>query len=202
MDSGSRREARDGDVFEVVFVCTGNRARSPLAESLFRRYAAGLNAHVSSFGTYDVDALPVLSTALDAGARLGVDLSGHRARALRQASLESADLVLGFEPSHVSAAVIDARATVDRTFLLGELVSLLDEPPTSDDPYLRARSAIAAADARRVRSRPDAALAIADPLGQPAAVVARISLEVDALVRRLVRGLFGIEPSERENGGA
>jgi protein-tyrosine-phosphatase len=194
-------ESREGDAFEIVFVCTGNRARSPLAESLFRRYASGLNTHVSSFGTYDVDGLPVLSGALEAGTRLGVDLSGHRARPLRQASLESADLVLGFEPSHVSAAVIDARANVDRTFLLGELVSLLEEAPTSDDPYLRARSAIAAADARRVRSRPDAAKALADPIGQPAAVVERISLEVDELVRRLVRGLFGIEPDGRETPG-
>jgi protein-tyrosine phosphatase len=193
----STHDPSGDDVFEVVFVCTGNRARSPLAESLFRKYAAGLNTRVESFGTYDIAALPALSEAIEAASRLGVDLSGHRARSLRQARLESADLVVGFEPFHVSTAVVDARANVGRTFLLGELVSLLDVPATGDDPLARARAAIAFADARRVRSRPDAARALADPLGQPADVFTRLSSQVDELVRRLVDGLFGIEPGRR-----
>jgi hypothetical protein len=39
--------------FEVVFVCTGNRFRSPLAAALFGRATAGLPVSVSSRGTLD-----------------------------------------------------------------------------------------------------------------------------------------------------
>ncbi|MDQ3380683.1 MAG: hypothetical protein M3546_10245 [Actinomycetota bacterium] len=185
-------EARCEDAFEVVFVCTGNRARSALAEALFRRHSIGIRTAVSSVGTLDVGPLPALPHAVDAGRRLGVDLTEHRARSLRHADLAAADLVLGFEQSHVSAAVVDGHAEPARAFLLGELVTLLDEVPWERDSIARARAAIVDADSRRVRYRPDrAAPVVRDPLGKPAKVMFRTAAEIDVLVRRLVLGLFG-----------
>jgi low molecular weight protein-tyrosine phosphatase len=181
-------------VFEVVFVCTGNRARSALAEALFRHYADGIPTAVSSVGTQDVGSAPPLSDAIEAGRRLGVDLTGHRSRALRHTDLSSADLVLGFEQSHVSAAVVDGEANPARAFLLGELVMLLGTVAPEHEPSAHARSAVADADLRRARYRPDrTAVVVRDPLGRSSRVMRRTAEEIDRLVRQLVLGLFGAQ---------
>jgi protein-tyrosine phosphatase len=180
------------DVFEAVFVCTGNRARSVLAEALFRRYSVGVPTVISSAGTLDVGPLPPLGHAIRAGRRLGVDLRGHRARGIRTVSLAGADLVLGFEPAHVAGAVACGGASGERTFLLGELLMLLGGNSREQDPVARARAEITEANARRIQPFPhSAAIIIADPLGKPARVMQRTAAEIDGLVRRLVFGLFG-----------
>ena len=178
---------------EVVFVCTGNRARSPLAEVLFRKYASGFEATVASVGTRELGPAPALPEAIAAARRLGVDLSGHTAQALAAGALADSDLVLGFEPAHLSTAVVDGGAHPSRTFLLGELVLLLDAGGVHSDPPEGARRAVATANARRVRSRPDVTHVIADPYGKPAKVMRRTAAEIDGLVQALVGGLFGLE---------
>jgi protein-tyrosine phosphatase len=178
---------------EVTFVCTGNRARSPLAEALFRKYTVGVETSVASVGTMNVEAVPALPEAIEAARRLGVDLTGHTARALRAGSLAAADLVVGFESSHVSIAVVEGAARPEHTFLLGELAALLDVPGVDPDPCVRARTSIATADARRVRTRPDVTRVIPDPFGKSTKVMHGTADEIDRLVRKLVHGLFGIE---------
>lgn len=178
-------------VFRVVFVCTGNRARSPLAEALFRRYA-GAPTDVSSVGTLDVGPLPALPDAVRAGRRLDVDLAHHRARALSSVDLSSADLVLGFEPSHVEAAVRTAGADPARAFLLAELAMLVHENDSSEDPVSRAKAAVTEAGAWRTKDTPVSdALVVRDPLGQGKTFMDRTAAAIDELVRRVVLGLFG-----------
>ena len=181
------------DPLEVVFVCTGNRARSPLAAGLFRVHAAAYGATASSCGTVDVGPVPALPLAIESAGRLGVELISHSARPLGALDLDSADLVVGFELSHVVAAVTDGGSRPERTFLLGELVRLLDRHVyLEDNVHDSARARIGDADMRRVRSRPalDAAV-VADPIGKPASIMERTATEIDMLVRQLVGGLFG-----------
>jgi protein-tyrosine-phosphatase len=178
--------------FDIVFVCTGNRARSPLAEALYRLYTRGIATTVSSYGTLDVGPAAALPDALDVAASLGIDLSEHRARPLAGSSLVEADLVLGFEPHHVSAAVIDAHAPADRTFLLAELVGLLESDRSGTASADRARTRVADVGSRRVRIR-DAAdpFVIGDPIGKPADAMVSTGRRIDALVQQLVLSLFG-----------
>jgi protein-tyrosine-phosphatase len=177
-------------VFRLVFVCTGNRARSPLAEALCRRYATGMEIRVESAGTLDLGRLPPLPDAVRAGRALDVDIACHRTRSLGDVDLGSADLVLGFEPFHVAAA-IEAGARPERAFLLGELVALLAPSESDGDVVRRARSNVARAHARRALVPLTAMATIADPLGKTSSVMRATAQEIDELVSRLALRLFG-----------
>jgi protein-tyrosine phosphatase len=182
-------------VFNVVFVCTGNRFRSPLAAALMRRAADGIPVEISSVGTLDVGGVGALPEAEEAAARLGVDLADHRARQLTDQSLRDADLVVGFERMHVLAAVVDGGASRDSTFTLPELARLLDriEPPAAGDAVARAREAVRRAARARSPEDPDlhAVPELADPLGLPPQRQAEIADLLRELTLQVRRGLFG-----------
>ncbi len=177
---------------ELVVVCTGNRARSPLAVGILTGLVEGLPVRVSSVGTLRLGALPALPEAVDAAARLGIDLSAHRSRWIGEGPLSDADLVLGFERSHVAAAVVDHGAPQDRTFTLPELVELLRDvdPNPAADPVAHARAAIEAAAGRR-RSGRARVPEIADPLGGSPEVFHSTAATVRGLCEELVERLFG-----------
>ena len=180
---------------EVVFVCTGNRFRSPLAAALFAHAARDLPVRIASAGTLNVGSPPAFPEALEHATRFGLDLSSHRARPLAQSDLTRADLVVGFERTHIAAAVVEAGADRSRAFTLPELVELLERDrstSTRADPVGRARSAIRRADNARIeRGRKARYLELADPVGGRASVYKRTANEIHDLVGRLAHGLFG-----------
>ena len=168
----------------VVFVCTGNRFRSPLAATLFAK-AAGERATVGSAGTLELGAMPAFAETIEEGRRLGVDLSGHRARSLGRVDLSSADLVLGFEQMHVATAVVDAGAERDRSFTLPELVDLLDPGPGTPREAIARANAYRSAE-RRTLQTPE----ISDPAGRGSNAFREAADEIDDLVTKLVIRLF------------
>jgi protein-tyrosine-phosphatase len=194
----------DSEELQIVFVCTGNRFRSPLAAELFRRRVQGLPASVCSLGTLDLGGAPALTEAVANAARLGVDLSLHRTRCLLGVDLSGSDVVIGFEYMHVAAAVIDGHASTERTFTLPELVRLLDQSQVRSegtDPAEHARLAIAHAGALRRdaglrRGFPE----IPDPLGAAPQVAAETAETIVAFTDRLVDGLFGSIPPRADAG--
>ena len=175
--------------FELVVVCTANRFRSPIAAGLLERLTAGLPVDVSSYGTLDREPAAVLPQALELAPKLGLELDGHRSRCVRGVSLAGADLVLGFERIHVAAAVVDAGAARGRTFLLAELVALLEGPlPGGDDPAERARARIRLADERRVDG--ELGPELADPAGGPRRGYSASARAIERLTRALAERLF------------
>jgi protein-tyrosine phosphatase len=183
--------------FALAVVCTANRFRSPLAAALIRAEVAALPVDVTSFAASGRSGAAALRQAVERGAPLGVDLGSHVSTRLGAGELAGADLVLGFERTHVAHAVVDGGAPRERAFTLPEFVPLAEavEVPPEGDPVSRARAVVAAAAAER-HDRAGAGLAeLADPAGGPERGYDEAAREVDHLSRRLVRVLFGAEGS-------
>jgi protein-tyrosine-phosphatase len=77
----------------VLFVCTGNTCRSPLAEGMFNAAAraAGLDARAISRGLSVPVPGPASPEAVAAAAAHGVDISGHRSAAADAGAADAAD---------------------------------------------------------------------------------------------------------------
>lgn len=184
------------DMFHVVFVCTGNRFRSVLAEHRLRRATAGLPVRVSSLGTLEDVGVPALADAVELGMAAGLDLAQHRSRTLRGQDLRAADLVVGFERNHVASAVVEAGAPRKKTFGAYELVEILARIESPDGPSLpeRARAAVARANAARAESK-RAFRELPDPVGRGRTVAAETARLVGDQVGRIAFGLFGASPA-------
>ena len=181
------------DTFGVAFVCTGNRFRSPLAAAAFEAKAEVPVVAVSA-GLLGLGPVPALPEAVELAKSHGLDLTSHRSRDLSGVDLEPFDLVLGFERSHVQAAVVDASAHMESTFTLPELVLLLEgisERVANADPVVRARERVADAHAARLPTfRTSGMPEIVDPLGRSRREQRAIAEEVCRLTGRLAALLF------------
>ena len=74
----------------VMFVCTGNSARSQMAEGLLR-HDGGAAFEVSSAGT---NPSHVRSEAIAAMHEIGVDISGHRSKSVDEFAGQAFDYVI------------------------------------------------------------------------------------------------------------
>lgn len=96
------------DVFRILFVCTGNTCRSPMAEVIARRRAAELGydrVEVRSAGVGAFPGSPASGGALRAAEEHGLDLSGHRSTLLDGPLAAQADLILTMSPGHLMRVV-------------------------------------------------------------------------------------------------
>jgi protein-tyrosine phosphatase len=155
---GNERNAAGSEptTYNILFVCTGNTCRSPMAEAAARQLVEARgwsHVQVASAGTAAAPGGGASAHAVTVAAEHDLDLSGHRARHLDRATVDWADLILAMSPTHLDA--VDAHGGGERAALLTEFLddARAGEPVadpfggTEDDyrrAYLQMRDAIAA----------------------------------------------------------
>jgi len=109
------------DKFVILFVCTGNTCRSPMAEGALRSLLDKTHAgkfEVVSAGTAAAAGFPPTMYATEAARVWDVDISGHLSRPLTSALIDRADLILAMTPEHVKEILRLKRDAEQKTFLL------------------------------------------------------------------------------------
>lgn len=110
--------------FRVLFVCTGNVCRSPAAELLFARAAAGQDIASASAGTSGLTGHGVDEPTAYALRERGIDSSRHVGQRLTPGLVNAADLILTATTEHRSAVVQQTPLAFRRTFTLREFARL------------------------------------------------------------------------------
>jgi protein-tyrosine-phosphatase len=108
---------------KVLFVCSGNTCRSPLAEGIAKKIFLETVLHdieISSAGTSAVAGVPASALAADAARGHAIDLSGHRARLLDTAMIREADLVIAMAAAHKQVIGALEPRSLEYTFLLSD----------------------------------------------------------------------------------
>ena len=124
----------------VLFVCTGNTCRSPMAEGYMK--SLGLcGVQVKSAGmSFSGD--PASQNSVDVMNEIGIDISSHRSAVISASHIDWADRIFCMTDSH-KAALIGAGVQENKLFVLG---SGIPDPFGRDiDAYRLCRNEITAA---------------------------------------------------------
>jgi protein-tyrosine phosphatase len=184
----------------ILFVCTGNMCRSPLAERLTSAWvhqrlgtAAGA-VHVYSAGTDAQDGQRMESRSAQALGELGGDPTGFTSRLLLSGEAEHADLVLTMSRRHRHTLLKHAPRALRRTFTLPEAAALHELADTRGikDLPLQDRAAelalrLNAARTRRRSAREDD---VPDPIGRPLEEHRQVAAQIETCLTPLMEVLL------------
>ncbi|PKO06922.1 MAG: protein tyrosine phosphatase [Chloroflexi bacterium HGW-Chloroflexi-3] len=109
----------------ILFVCTANQCRSPMAEAMMKDYIKRMdlptNWIVQSAGTWAENGHPATLSGVKAMAHRGLDTSLHQSQAITKDMLNQFDLILTMESGHKEAIQIEFPEFSRKVFMLSEM---------------------------------------------------------------------------------
>ncbi len=110
----------------ILFVCSGNTCRSPMAEGFMKKMLADRLGRkidelaeagyvVRSAGTFAGHGSPASPQTVEITRQRGIDLSNHHSRGLGIEDINTADFIFGMSPSHVETVLAIAPDAAAKT---------------------------------------------------------------------------------------
>lgn len=120
---------------KIIFVCTGNTCRSPMAEAILKKmvYNENLDVVVESRGTSVYSEDPINPKSVQALATIGIFNVMHRARQIMKTDIEESDIVLTMTQQHKLALLKTYPDFRYKIFTLAEYA--VDSRDDISDPF-------------------------------------------------------------------
>ena len=104
----------------ILFVCTGNTCRSPMAEGYLK--SKGIKGATVLSRGLACDGSPVSLNSKKAMAEAGIDISSHISRQITADDINKADKIICLSPSHKSV-LLSAGVPENKLYILGDGIS-------------------------------------------------------------------------------
>ena len=120
----------------IIFICTGNTCRSPMAEAIAKSLCKSKDINISSRGVFVYNSVPINEKAKEVLLNNNIDVPYHLSKPLTVAEFENADLILTMEKEHKNLLLQfnkTANINANKIFTLYEYV--LNKDLDVSDPF-------------------------------------------------------------------
>ncbi|MCL2415662.1 MAG: low molecular weight protein arginine phosphatase [Defluviitaleaceae bacterium] len=119
---------------QILFVCTGNTCRSPMAQEIakFNFKNRGIDAIIESRGIYVVSKSPSVHAVATIKSLLGISIQDHVPKRVSRDDIEKASLIMTMSPSH--KAHLDS-VFPDCAYKIHTIAEFCGEKEHIDDPF-------------------------------------------------------------------